>query len=85
MDDADDNEGKLIASAEKGWTSYQKALQQVLALGREKKQTDAADISDGAGSMAIDELQGALSELIKFNFEGLKSQLNMPSAPTIRL
>jgi methyl-accepting chemotaxis protein len=70
LDDTDAEEAKLIDALSKGWTAYQKAAQQVLALGREKKQTDAADISDGAASMALDETMGALTALVKFNFDG---------------
>ncbi len=63
------DEAKLVADLDKGWTAYQKAAQQVLALGKDKKQTDAADISDGAASMALDETVGALGAIVKFNFE----------------
>jgi methyl-accepting chemotaxis protein len=52
---------------------YRKAQQQVISLGREKKQVDAADVSDGAAGMATDEVLGALSELSKFNFDGAQA------------
>ncbi|MDE2297436.1 MAG: methyl-accepting chemotaxis protein, partial [Burkholderiales bacterium] len=38
--------------------------------GRDKKQQDAADISDGLASMAYDEALGALDALTKYNFAG---------------
>jgi CHASE3 domain sensor protein len=38
----------------KAWAGYQKFSAQVVALGRDKKQQDAADISDGAATMAVD-------------------------------
>ena len=41
-----------------------------MALGRDKKQQDAADISDGLASMAFDETVSALDALKKFNFDG---------------
>jgi len=42
----------------------------VVSLGRDKKQQDAADISDGAGSMAYDEALGALDVLSRHDFAG---------------
>jgi methyl-accepting chemotaxis protein len=53
----------------KAGQAYQVALQKVVSLGREKKQQDAADISDGMASMAFDESTAALTALTKFNFE----------------
>ena len=55
---------------EKGWAAYQAAGRRVSSLAREKKQADAADISDGAGSMAFDETSGALTALVTHDFEG---------------
>ena len=55
---------------EKGWAAYQAAGRRVSSLAREKKQADAADISDGAGSMAFDETSGALTALVAHDFEG---------------
>jgi methyl-accepting chemotaxis protein len=69
LDQPAPDEAKLIADMDKAWVGYQKALQQVLALGKDNKQTDAADVSDGAASMAMDETVGALSALTKFNFD----------------
>jgi len=65
-----DDEAQLVAATEKAWTGYQKFSQQVLALGRDGKQADAADISDGASAMALDETLGALTALSQFNFKG---------------
>jgi methyl-accepting chemotaxis protein len=70
---ASDDERALFAKLNKGWATYQKAQQRVVALGREKKQQDAADISDGMASMAFDETVGALNALTKFGFEGGKT------------
>ncbi len=61
---------KLLAAVDKGWADYQKFVQRVISLGREKKQADAADISDGAAAMALDETVGALGAITSFNFAG---------------
>ena len=53
----------------KVWSGYQKFSAQVVALGRDKKQQDAADISDGAATMAVDEALGMLNEHLQHNFE----------------
>ena len=63
-------DAKLLAAVDKAFASYRKFSEQVIKLGREKKQTDAADISDGASGMAVDETQGALAAITKFNFAG---------------
>jgi methyl-accepting chemotaxis protein len=63
----------LMAKLDKGWAAYSKAQQTVVALGRDKKQVDAADISDGLGSTAFDDTMGALAGLNKFGFEGGKA------------
>ena len=57
------------ATAAKAWEGYRKAAQRVLQLGRDKKQQDAADISDGMASMAVDEAMGAIDQLSTFNFK----------------
>jgi len=66
---AADEDKALAASLAKAWQAYRKASDQVLSLGRAKKQQDAADISDGAASMAIDETIGALDRLAEYNFK----------------
>ena len=70
---ASDAERALFAKLSKGWNAYQQAQQRVLALGRDKKSQDAADISDGMASMAFDTAIGALNALTKFGFEGGKA------------
>ncbi len=67
---AGDDERKLAQQLNKTWAEYQKAQQRVIALGREGKQQDAADISDGLSSTAADEVLVAIDKLWKFNFEG---------------
>jgi methyl-accepting chemotaxis protein len=68
-----DAERALLATFSQAWASYQQAQKQVLSLGRAGKQQDAADISDGAASMALDETVGALLALTRFNLAGGKS------------
>ena len=86
MADAGQSAGKALADYErlvtsdaerdgftkvsKAWDGYLLAQKRVVALGRDKKQQDAADISEGLGSMAFDETLGALTLLTKFNFDG---------------
>ena len=67
---AGDDDVKLLSAVDKSWAGYQKFSQQVIKLGRDKKRTEAADISDGASSMALDETLGALAAITKFNFAG---------------
>jgi methyl-accepting chemotaxis protein len=67
---ADGAERKLFDTTQAAWADYQKAQQRVVSLGREGKQTDAADISDGMGSTASDNFIGAVDKLWRFNFEG---------------
>jgi methyl-accepting chemotaxis protein len=62
-------ERELFASMQKSEAAYLKAQSQVLALGREKKQMDAADVSDGLASTAFDEAITALDKLSTYNFE----------------
>ena len=65
-----DAERESFAKLTKGWKAYEDAQKKVVALGRDKKQADAADISDGLASMAFDETVSALDALNEFNFEG---------------
>ena len=65
-----DAERELFGKLTKGWQAYESAQKKVVGLGRDKKQQDAADISDGLGSTAFDETVSALDALNKFNFEG---------------
>ena len=63
----------LVARLDKSWAAYARAQQTVVALGRDKKQTDAADISEGLASAAFDDAMGALAGLTNFGFEGGKA------------
>jgi methyl-accepting chemotaxis protein len=65
-----DDEREAFAKLSKGWKAYEEAQKKVVALGRDNKQQDAADISDGLGSMAFDETVSALDGLNTFNFTG---------------
>jgi methyl-accepting chemotaxis protein len=67
---ADEEERKLVVKLDKDWAEYQKTQQRVVALGRQGKQQDAADISDGASSTAADDAVAAIDKLWKYNFEG---------------
>ena len=69
----DQTEVDLMAKLDKSWSTYAKAQQTVMALGRDKKQTDAADISDGLGSTAFDDAIGAVDGLTQFGFDGGKA------------
>ena len=66
---ADAEEQKVSSVVGKAFDGYRKASQRVLQLGRDKKHQDAADISDGAASMAVDETLGAIDQLSGFNFK----------------
>lgn len=70
---AGDDERARFAKRSKGWATYQQAQQRVLALRREKKQQDAADISDGMASMPFDTTIGALNTLTRYGFDGGKA------------
>ena len=67
---AGETERGLMAAFSKSWAAYQQAQQRVVALGRDKKQQDAVDISDGLANSAADEALGALDKLTKYNFDG---------------
>ncbi len=64
------DERKLFTSLKTSWGEYHKTQQKVVALGRSKAQQDAADYSDGAASMAFDEVDSALAALLKHAFAG---------------
>jgi len=68
-----DAERALFAKFSRGLNAYRQSQQRVIALGRDKKRQDAADVSDGAGSMAFDGALGALDALTKYGFEGGKT------------
>ncbi len=65
-----DTERALFAQVGRAWAGYQATVQRVVAAGRNKKQQDAADFSNGAASMAFDEAIGALAKLTKYGFDG---------------
>jgi methyl-accepting chemotaxis protein len=65
-----DQEVELYASLAKAWSEYRAAQERVIKLGREGQQMDAADIADGASSMAFEEVVAALNSLIQFNYDG---------------
>ncbi len=62
--------GELLAQLDKALAAYQQSRERVIKLGRDKQQQDAADIADGASSMAFDEAVGALDKLIQYSYEG---------------
>ncbi len=68
-----DAERALYETFNKNWTAYQQAQQKVIALGKGKKQQDAADISDGLASTATDEVTNSLEKLSAYNFDGGKN------------
>ena len=70
---ASDDERALFAKLDKGWATCQQAQQRVVALGREKKQQDAADISDGMASMVFDTTIGALNAQTRCGSDGGKA------------
>ncbi|MFM8898398.1 MAG: methyl-accepting chemotaxis protein [Burkholderiales bacterium] len=65
-----DTERALYDTFAKNWSTYQQAQQKVVDLGKEKKQQDAADISDGLASTAADDVITTLEQLTAYNFEG---------------
>ena len=77
---AGDAERGLFATFSKNWAAYQQAQQKVVALGRDKKRQDAADVSDGMASMATDEVINAVDALTKYNFSGGKAAAEQAAA-----
>ena len=67
--DGDDERGRYAALT-KSWSAYLDAQNKVIQAGKSGKATDAADLSDGVASMAIDETMTALDGLLEFNFAG---------------
>ncbi|RVT51134.1 methyl-accepting chemotaxis protein [Rubrivivax albus] len=65
-----EQEGELYATLAKAWGEYRGAQERVIKLGRDGQQMDAADIADGASSMAFEEVVAALNGLIQFNYDG---------------
>ena len=67
---SDDAERELGGKLARAAAAYRKSAQTVLALGRQKKQQDAAEISDGAASMSYDESMSTLDSLSTHDFTG---------------
>jgi methyl-accepting chemotaxis protein len=65
-----DEEAALFGTFAKAIATYRTWQERVVKLGRDKQQQDAADIADGASSMAFDETVSALNLLIQFNYDG---------------
>jgi methyl-accepting chemotaxis protein len=65
-----EEETALYATLVKAMGDYRGWRDKVVKLGRDRQQADAADIADGASSMAYDEVVGALNQLIQFNYDG---------------
>jgi methyl-accepting chemotaxis protein len=59
----------MMGKLESGWAQYSKASEQVVKLGRGGQQADAADISDGAASMAIEEALHPLGQFATHVFD----------------
>jgi methyl-accepting chemotaxis protein len=59
----------MMGKLESGWAQYSKASEQVVKLGRDGQQADAADISDGAASMAIEEALHPLGQFTAHVFD----------------
>ncbi|MBA4176406.1 MAG: methyl-accepting chemotaxis protein [Leptothrix sp. (in: Bacteria)] len=70
---AGDEETALMAAYDKSWAAYVDFQKKVIKMGRDKQQQDAADIADGASSMAVDESLGALRDLLAFNEAGAQA------------
>ena len=65
-----DDETELYGAFDKTLAEYRKWQERVVKLGRDKQQLDAADIADGASSMAYEEVVGSINQLIQFNYDG---------------
>ena len=63
-----EQETALLGKIDSGWANYAKFSSQVVKMGREGQQVDAADVSDGAASMAIEEALHPLTEFGTYVF-----------------
>lgn len=81
---SDPQESAQLAEFSKNWSAYQQAQKRVIALGRDNKQQDAADISDGLASTAMDDVTTALEKLTVYNFEGGKAAAEDSNAVNTR-
>jgi hypothetical protein len=64
-----------LAKVDSGWAAHRKASEQVVTSGRAGQQTDAADVSDGAASMAIDDALHPLGEFGSHVFDGARAAM----------
>ena len=65
-----EEEQTMFAGLTKALAEYRTWQGRVIKMGLEKQQQDAADVADGASSMAYEEVVGSLRNLITFNYEG---------------
>lgn len=63
-------EKALFDEVKKSLAQYKEWQAKTVKFGKEGSQQDAADIADGASSMAYDELISAVNGLIQFNYDG---------------
>jgi methyl-accepting chemotaxis protein len=61
---------EMMTSLQNAVLKYRQTQERVIKLGRDKQQQDAADIADGASSMAFDETVAALDKLIQYSYDG---------------
>ena len=61
---------ELLTRLQTSVATYRQTQERVIKLGRDKQQRDAADIADGASSMAFDDAVGVLDKLIQYGYEG---------------
>jgi hypothetical protein len=74
----------LLANVDKSLAAYQNYSQQVVELGRENKQAEAAGIADGSSAIALDETLGALAASTQFNFAGARHAAEVANATHAR-
>ena len=65
-------ERELFSKLDKNWAEYLKSQRRVVTLGREKKQADAAAISDGLSATAYEDASSPINALNQLNFKGGK-------------
>ncbi|MEY3272978.1 MAG: hypothetical protein RLZZ341_1879 [Pseudomonadota bacterium] len=69
-----------LAKIDSGWAAYRKASEKVVKIGRAGQQTDAADVSDGVASMAIDEALHPLGEFGSHVFDSARTAMTQSDA-----
>ena len=77
-------EASQLASIDKALAEYARVVQTVVDKGRSGAQTDAADISDGAASMAMDEVLHAMRQLADMTFTGGRDSAAQAAATNAR-